>query len=70
MFQTQNSVGKILGPVFWHNIGELHIKYLPKGHTITAEYNMSPLDELREASKQKRLEKLSCDTVTGREPST
>eukprot|EP00106_Octopus_bimaculoides_P016614 XP_014784056.1 PREDICTED: uncharacterized protein LOC106879133 [Octopus bimaculoides] len=51
-FRTQKSTGKIVASVFWDKDGVLLIKFQRKGRAINAEYYMSLLVELREASKQ------------------
>jgi len=52
-FQVQKSAGKVLASIFWDQDGILLIDYLPKGHTINAEYYSSLLVQLKDILKVK-----------------
>jgi len=51
---VQKSAGKILASIFWDQDGILPIDYLPKGHTINAEYYSSLLVQSKDILKEKR----------------
>jgi len=54
-FRVKKSAGKVLASIFfWNQDGIPLIHYLPKGHTINAEYYSSPLVQLRDILKEKR----------------
>ena len=46
-FRVQKYAGKVLVSISWNQHGILLIDYLPKGHTINAEYYSSLLMQLR-----------------------
>jgi len=50
----QKPAEKFLASIFWDQDGILLIDYLPKGHTINAEYYSSLLVNLKDISKEKR----------------
>ena len=52
-FRVQKSAGKVLTSIFWDQDGILFIDYLPKGHTINAEYYSSLLVQLKDVLKGK-----------------
>jgi len=56
---VQKSVGKALASIFWYEDGILLIAYLPKGHTINAEYYLSMLGQLKDILKEKRRWKIT-----------
>ena len=45
---------KFLVSILWDQNGILHIYYLPKGHTINAEYYLSHLVQVKDILKEKR----------------
>jgi len=53
-FRVQKSAGKIVALIFWDQDGIFLIDYLPKGHTINAEYYSSLLVQLKNILKEKR----------------
>jgi len=58
-FRVQKSAGKVLVPIFWDQDCIVLIDYLPKGHTINAEYYSSLLVQLKEILKEKRRGKVT-----------
>ena len=52
-FRVQKSAGNVLASIFWDQDGILLIDYLPKGQTITAEYYLSLLVQLKDILKEK-----------------
>jgi len=50
-FRMQKSAGKFLASIFWDQDGILFTDYLPKGHTINAEYYSSLLVPLKDILK-------------------
>jgi len=59
IFHVQKSAGKVLAFIFWNQDGILLIDYLPKGHTINAEYYLSLLVQLKNILKEKRRGKIT-----------
>jgi len=53
-FRVQKSAGKVLASIFWDQDGTLLIDYLPKAHTIKAEYYSSLLMQLKDFLQEKR----------------
>jgi len=58
-FRVQKSAGKFPVSIFWDQDGILLIYYLPKDHTINAEYYSSLLMQLEDILKGKRLGKFT-----------
>jgi len=58
-FRVQKSTGKVLASIFWDQDSILLIDYLPKGHTINAEYYSSLLVQLKDILKEKRRGKVT-----------
>ena len=52
-FRVQKSAGKVLASIFWDQDGILVTDYLPKGHTVNAEYYSSLLVQLKAILKEK-----------------
>ena len=52
--KTQQSVGKIMSPVFWDSSRILFIDYLEKGKTINIDYHCALLARLKEGIARKR----------------
>jgi len=52
--RVQKYAEKVLASIFWDQDGILLIDYLPKGHTINAEYYSSLLVQLKGILKEKR----------------
>jgi len=59
MSRVQKSAGKVLASIFWDQDGILLINYLPKGQTISAEYYLSLLVQLKDILKEKRSGKVT-----------
>jgi len=57
--RVQKSAGKVLASIFWDQDGILLIDYLPKAHTINAEYYLSLLVQLKDILKEKRRGKVT-----------
>lgn len=57
--KTTPSAGKRMATVFWDRDGILLIKWLPEGHTVTGNYYVQVLTELREKIKSERRGKLT-----------
>jgi hypothetical protein len=55
---VQKYAKKVLALTFWDKEGILLIDYLPKGHTINAEYHSFPLVQLKDILKEKRPRKI------------
>jgi len=53
-YRVQKSAGKVLASIFWDQDSILLIDYLPKGHTINAEYFSFLLVQLKDISKKIR----------------
>jgi len=51
-FRVQKSAGKILASIFWDRDSIILIDYLPKGHTINAQYYSSLLVQLKGILKE------------------
>jgi len=69
IFQVQKSAGKVLASIFWDQDGILLNDYLPKDHTINAEYYSSLLVQMKAILKEKhcgvgRSPRGSCSCVT------
>jgi len=58
-FRLQKSAGKLLASIFWDQNGILLIDYLPKGHTMNAEYYLSLLVKLKDILKEKLRRKIT-----------
>jgi len=58
-FRVRKSAGKVLASIFLDQDGILLIDYLPKGHTINAEYYLSLLVQLKDILKEKRRRKFT-----------
>jgi len=56
---VQKSAGKFLVSIFWDQDGILLIDYLPKAHTINAEYYLSLLVQFKDIWKEKRCGKFT-----------
>jgi len=56
---VQKSAGKFLASIFWDQDDTSLTDYLPKGQTINAEYYSSPLVQLKDILKEKRLGKFT-----------
>jgi len=56
---VQKSTGKVLASIFGDQDGILLIGYLPKGQTISAEYDSSLLVHLKDSLKEKRCKKVT-----------
>jgi len=52
-FRLQKSAGKVLASIFRDQDGILLVHYLPKGHTINAEYCSAVLVQLKDILKEK-----------------
>jgi len=53
-YPSGKSAGKFLASIFWDQDGILLIDYLPRGHTINAEYYSSLLVQSKDILKEKR----------------
>jgi len=53
-FRVQKSSGKNLASTYWYQEGSLLIVYIPKGHTMNAEYYTSMLVQFKDILKEKR----------------
>ncbi|KAK8378519.1 hypothetical protein O3P69_011193 [Scylla paramamosain] len=53
-FRNQSSAGKIMASIIWDAKGVLLVDFLPRGSTITGEYNAGVLGRLRDSIRQKR----------------
>jgi len=62
-FQVQKSAGKVLTSIFLDQDSILLIDYLPKGHTINAEYYSSLLVQVKDILKEKCLGKFTKGVV-------
>ena len=51
-FRVQISTGKVFTSIFWDQDGILLTDYLPKGHTISAQYYSSLLVQLKDILKE------------------
>jgi len=52
-FRVQKSAGIFLASIFWEPDGILLTDYLPKGHTINAEYYSSLLMQFKDILQEK-----------------
>ena len=53
-FRVQKSAGKVLASIFFGSKRHSYIGYFPKGQTISAEYYLSLLVQLKDILKEKR----------------
>ena len=58
-FKTQPSAVKVMATIFWDAKGFIMSDFLPKRSTITGEYYMNLLDQLRTAIREKHRGTLS-----------
>jgi len=56
---VQKSAGKVLASIFWDQDCILLIDYLPKGQTISAEYYLSLLVQLKDILNEQRRGKVT-----------
>jgi len=54
ILRVQKSAGKVIASIFWDQDGILLIDYLPKGQTISAEYYLSLLMQMKDILTEKR----------------